>query len=133
LPKLAERIALPGVVGLLAGGVVLGPGVLGLLVRRAVRSRCSPSWASFCSCSSRDTKSTGSVQAGRWKAAGYGLLTFAVPLALGTAVGLVFGYRANAAILIGSLLASHTLLSLPAVKELGLLRLDSVVVTVGAT
>lgn len=134
LPKLAERIALPGVVGLLAGGVVLGPGVLGLLVPKGgpveMFAELGKLLLMFFAGYEIDLDQFKQV---RWKAAGYGLLTFAVPLALGTAVGLVFGYRANAAILIGSLLASHTLLSLPAVKELGLLRLDSVVVTVGAT
>jgi Kef-type K+ transport system membrane component KefB len=56
-----------------------------------------------------------------------------MPLLLGTAVGLAFGYPAIPAIVIGSLLASHTLLGLPVIDRLGLHRLEPVTATVGAT
>ena len=52
---------------------------------------------------------------------------------LGTAFGLAFGYGIIPAIVIGSLLASHTLISLPIVTRLGALGLEPVVVTIGAT
>jgi Kef-type K+ transport system membrane component KefB len=134
LPKLAERFALPGVVGLLAGGIVLGPAFLGLLAPKGgaveLFAELGKLLLMFFAGYEIDLEQFRRV---RWKAGGYGLLTFAVPLALGVAVGLAFGYGVNAAILIGSLLASHTLLGLPAVQDLGLLRRDSVVVTVGAT
>ncbi len=44
-----------------------------------------------------------------------------------------FGYPTIPAIVIGSLLASHTLLGLPAIDRLGLNRLEPVTVAVGAT
>jgi Kef-type K+ transport system membrane component KefB len=52
---------------------------------------------------------------------------------LGTIVGLAFGYAAIPAIVIGSLLASHTLLGLSIVSRLGLGGLEPVTVAVGAT
>jgi len=52
---------------------------------------------------------------------------------LGTAYGLAFGYGIIPAIVIGSLLASHTLLALPIVTRLGALGLEPVVVAIGAT
>jgi Kef-type K+ transport system membrane component KefB len=42
----------------------------------------------------------------------FGLVTTSIPLLLGTAVGLLFGYQPVAAIVLGSLVASHTLLSI---------------------
>jgi Kef-type K+ transport system membrane component KefB len=63
----------------------------------------------------------------------FGLITTTLPLLLGTAVGLWFGYLAIPAIVLGSLLASHTLLGAPIVKELGASRLEPVTVTYGAT
>ncbi len=63
----------------------------------------------------------------------FGLLTFALPMAAGTAAGLAFGYPAVSAILIGSLLASHTLIAFPIVTNAGLGSRPSVAVTVGAT
>src|SRR5206468_9557085 len=47
--------------------------------------------------------------------------------------GLGFGYSIIPAIVVGSLLASHTLLGLPIVKEFGASRVEPVVVTSGAT
>ena len=44
-----------------------------------------------------------------------------------------FGYALIPAIVVGSLLASHTLLSVPIVQRPGVIRLEPIVVTVGAT
>src|SRR5207342_976019 len=63
----------------------------------------------------------------------FGLATFALPLGTGVLVSLVFGYGWLAALLIGSLLASHTLLGYPILQRLGLARDEAVTVTVGAT
>jgi Kef-type K+ transport system membrane component KefB len=54
-------------------------------------------------------------------------------LLLGNTVGLIFGYRIIPAIVIGSLIASHTLLASPIVAQYGVNRLEPVIVTVGAT
>jgi Kef-type K+ transport system membrane component KefB len=62
-----------------------------------------------------------------------GLITAAVPLLFGAAVGLGFGYGTITAIVVGALLASHTLLGSRVVAELGANRLEPVTVTVGAT
>ena len=134
LPKLAERYSLPGVVGLLLGGILLGPEILGWLDPKSktieLFSELGKLLLMFFAGYEIDMEQFRRV---RWKAAGYGLLTFSLPLALGAAVGLSFGYGTNAAILIGSLLASHTLLGLPVIHDLGLMRRDSAVVPVGAT
>jgi Kef-type K+ transport system membrane component KefB len=63
----------------------------------------------------------------------FGILTTSIPLLLGTTVGFLFGYSATSAIVIGSLLASHTLLASPIVTKLGANRLESITVTIGAT
>src|SRR5262249_35741467 len=63
----------------------------------------------------------------------FGLVTTLVPLLLGTMAGLGLGYATIPAIVVGSLLASHTLLALPIVDELGVRRHEPVTITVGAT
>ena len=63
----------------------------------------------------------------------FGLVTTAVPLFLGTLFGFAFGYAVIPAIVVGSLLASHTLLGLSIVRRLGAVRLEPVIVTIGAT
>lgn len=51
---------------------------------------------------------------------------------VGTFLGLGFGDAMIPAIVVGSLLASHTLLSVPIVQRLGVIRLEPIVVTIGA-
>lgn len=63
----------------------------------------------------------------------FGLLTTTLPLLLGSAVGFLLGYGPLAAVVLGSLLASHMLLGGSIVRELGAGNLEPVTVTVGAT
>ena len=63
----------------------------------------------------------------------FGLLTTSIPLLLGTAVGFLFGYRPVSAVVLGSLLASHTLLAAPIVAKLRAIRCEPIAVTYGAT
>jgi Kef-type K+ transport system membrane component KefB len=63
----------------------------------------------------------------------FGMLTFSLPFSGGFLVGKFFGYGLNACILIGSLLASHTLLALPLIQKRGLLKYEFASVTVGGT
>ena len=134
LPKLAERIKLPGVVGLIAGGILLGPDILGLVNPKGNTFQLFNElgklllmfFAGF-EINLEEFKKVGK------RALGFGLLTFAIPLLVGTLVGLVLQIGLNGSILIGSLMASHTLLGLPIIKDYGLLKENAVMVTVGAT
>jgi len=51
----------------------------------------------------------------------------------GFVLGQMFGYSINASVLIGSLLASHTLLGFPIIQKLGLVRRPFALTTIGAT
>jgi Kef-type K+ transport system membrane component KefB len=63
----------------------------------------------------------------------FGLLTFAIPQVVGTGVGLLAGYGLLAAVLIGSLMGSHTLLGFPIVQRMKLVTDEAVAVTIGGT
>jgi Kef-type K+ transport system membrane component KefB len=63
----------------------------------------------------------------------FGFLTYSVPQVVGTAVGLLAGYGWLAAVLIGSLMASHTLLGFPIVQRMKLVTDEAVAVTIGGT
>src|SRR6185369_15452692 len=67
----------------------------------------------------------------RNRSIGFGLLTFGFPLTAGLLVGFWAGYPWVGALLIGSLLASHTLIAYPIVEKLGQLRNEAVTVTIG--
>jgi Kef-type K+ transport system membrane component KefB len=134
IPRLARRVRLPAVVGLLLSGVVIGPHGLGIFgEQRPIAeflAELGKLLLMFVSGLEIDLALFRQVQG---RAILFGLITTGIPLLLGTAVGLVFGYGLIAAIVVGSLLASHTLLGSPIVAELGANRLEPITVTVGAT
>jgi Kef-type K+ transport system membrane component KefB len=123
LPKIAERIKLPGVVGLIAGGILLGPDILGLVNPKGNTFQLFNElgklllmfFAGF-EINMKEFKKVGK------RALVFGLLTFSVPMIVGTLAGLTLQFDLNASILIGSLMASHTLLGLPIIKDYGLLK-----------
>jgi Kef-type K+ transport system membrane component KefB len=69
----------------------------------------------------------------RARSVAFGVLTTALPLLLGTVVGQWLGYGLVPAVVIGSLLASHTLLGSAIVRRLGATNLEPITITVGAT
>jgi Kef-type K+ transport system membrane component KefB len=134
VPKVCERIRLPAAVGLLAAGVVLD--------RPDWRSRrrASPVAAFFSEIGKLLLMFFAGLEIdivqftrSRGRSMVFGMLTFTLPLLVGIGVGRAFEYDWVAAVLIGSLLASHTLLGFPIVQRLGLTGNEAVTVTVGAT
>jgi Kef-type K+ transport system membrane component KefB len=133
-PKLSERAGLPGVLGLLIGGIVMGPDLLGLINPKGqVMQLFSELGKLLLMFFAGFEINLIQFQKEKKRAAGFGLLTFAFPLAIGTLIGLSLDYTLNTSVLIGSLMASHTLLGLPIIKNFGLTNHRTSVVTVGAT
>jgi len=134
IPPLVEKVKLPGLVGLLLAGVVLGPHGLKLLNPESetikLLSDIGKIYLMFVAGLEIDMRA---FRRTRDRSLSFGLATFLVPLATGTLVGQVFGFGWNASILIGSLFASHTLLAYPLVQRLGVVRNEAITVTVGAT
>lgn len=136
IPPLSRRVRLPAVVGLLLCGVMLGPHVLGFFGERPHRpiadffAELGKLLLMFFAGLEIDLAL---FRRTRNKSMIFGLVTTSIPLLLGTAVGLVFGYQPVAAIVLGSLLASHTLLAAPIIARLGETRLEPITITFGAT
>lgn len=134
IPPIFERLRLPGLVGLLFAGILLGPHGAGLLDSEsetmALLSDIGKVYLMFVAGLEIDLKV---FRQTRDRSLAFGLSTFLVPMITGTAIGLFFNFGWNAAILIGSLLASHTLLGYPIVQRLGVSRNEAVAVTIGAT
>ncbi len=134
LPSLMERLRLPGPVGYILAGIILGPQVLAVLNPDGkivqffadIGKLLLMFFAGF-------EVDIEQFNRARRKAATFGLATFSAPFLLGVAVGWLMGYPPNACAVIGAVLASHTLLGLPVVKAADLMHREAVVVTVGAT
>ncbi len=134
VPLLFERLRLPGLVGLLAAGIALGPQGLNLLSSELptvqLLSDIGVVYLLFVAGLEIDLEQ---FRQTRNRSATFGVVTFAIPLTVGTAIGRLFGFGWNAAILLGSLFASHTPLGYPIVSRYGLVRNEAVLVTIGGT
>ncbi len=134
VPFAARSLRLPACVGFILVGILVGPHVLGVVPQHDeiadFLSDLGKLLLMFFVGLEIDLTQF-AVQKSR--SIVFGLLTFALPMASGTAAGLAFGYPTVSAILIGSLLASHTLIAFPIVTGAGLGGRPSVAVTVGAT
>lgn len=134
VPILFERLRLPGLVGLLAAGVALGPNGLHLLhTKLPVMQLLSDIGLLYLMFVAGLEVDIAQFRKKKYRSAGFGSLTFLMPMIAGTLVGRQFGFDWNASILIGSLLASHTLLAYPIVSRLGVVGNEAVIVTIGAT
>jgi Kef-type K+ transport system membrane component KefB len=134
VPKLFERMKLPGLLGFILIGVLAGPQAFGFV------NPDSPIVHLFSDLGKLlfmffvgFEVDLAEFKKSRGQSFGFGLLTFILPLALGVLVARLNGYGWNASILIGSLLASHTLLAFPLIQKLGLASHPAIMAVIGGT
>jgi Kef-type K+ transport system membrane component KefB len=132
-PLVFERIGFPGIVGVIVGGLLIGPGVLDWVQRQGAVESLGDLGILFLMFLAGLELDLDEFEANRRGALTFGAFTFTIPFALGIAVAAGFGYGAATAMLFGSLWASHTLVAYPIVQEYGLLRDRSVGIAGGGT
>jgi Na+:H+ antiporter len=132
-PLLVERIGLPGIVGIILGGLIVGPFALGWIEREGAVESLGDLGILVLMFLAGLELDLDEFQANRRAALTFGAFTFAIPFALGALLVLPFGYGLATAMLFGSLWASHTLVAYPIVQERGLLRDRAVGVAGGGT
>lgn len=132
-PLVAERLRLPGLLGLLMFGALIGPNMLDVLPRfaglQAVGS-IGVLYLIFLAGLQLDLETFA-----RYKviSGGFGLFTSIIPMSLGIGVALLLGIDLLPAILIGSFWASFTLIAYPTVARFGVTRTRPVAAIVGAS
>ena len=134
LPRLFERIRLPGLIGLLLSGFVLGPMALGVIDadKDVIKflSTVGKLMVMFFAGLEIDMEQF----LRHWRRSlTFGFLTFSIPLTVGFGVSTAFGVPVFGALTVGSLLASHTLVGFVIIQKLGLAQDRAVSCSVGAT
>ena len=134
IPPLCRRVRIPAAVGLLLAGVALGPSGLHTLPQAAPVAEFFAEIGKLLLMffAGLEIDLSQFQRTGR-RSLVFGVLTFSIPQVVGTAVGLLAGYGWLAAVLIGSLMASHTLLGFPIVQRMKLVTDEPVAVTIGGT
>jgi Kef-type K+ transport system membrane component KefB/nucleotide-binding universal stress UspA family protein len=132
-PLIAERLRLPGLLGLLIGGALVGPNMLSILDDFTAfenTGQLGILYLIFLAGLQMDLETFRRF----WRiSGGFGLITSVFPFALGTLTTLQLGYGLKAAILIGSFWASFTLIAYPVLKQFDLTKNRAGAATLGAS
>ena len=134
LPKAMERLRLPAVLGFIIAGVLVGPHALGLVSPDGptigLLAELGKLLFMFFVGFEIDLEQ---FKKSRNRSLAFGTLTFLLPLTGGVLLGRATGNNWNGALLIGSVIASHTLLAFPIVLRAGLGHHPAVTTVVGGT
>src|SRR5205085_12544529 len=133
-PLVMERFRIPGLIGLLVGGMVIGPHVLAVVpATGGIVTDLGKVGLVYLMFMAGLELDLAVFDKHRNRAIVFALLTFVFPFAFGIVVGFGSSMGTAAAVLLGSLLASHTLITYPQIKRMGLAAKPSVAIAVGAT
>ncbi len=128
-----ERARLPGLIGLLLIGMVVGPGALGVLPREPVAELLGEVGLVYIMFLAGVEINLVVVREHKREVAVFGLLTLVLTFVLALGAGLLLQFSWIGALLLGTALCSHTLVAYPVVKAMGLLKRQAVVTAIGGT
>lgn len=132
-PLLAERLRLPGLLGLLVLGAVVGPNVADLFPSFATLNAIGAIGVLYLIFLSGLQLDLDAFRRNWRISAGFGALTSVFPFAFGVAAAMLSGIDTVPSILIGSFWASFTLIAYPIITRYGLTKNRSVSAIVGAS
>jgi Kef-type K+ transport system membrane component KefB/nucleotide-binding universal stress UspA family protein len=132
-PLISEWVHLPGIVGLIIGGMLVGPHGFNWLENSSSIELLSTIGLLYLMFSAGLEVDLHLFVRVRNRAMVFGLLTYMIPQLMGLAFGRFLGMSWLAALLLGSAFSSHTLIAFPILTRLGVVRNEAVSVTVGAT
>ena len=133
-PIIMGKLRIPHLIGMVLAGVLVGKYGLNILSRDAsfeLFGRVGLYYIMFLASLEMDMEG---LRRNKWRTLIFGLLTFAIPFLLTYVMGIgILGYTPIAALLLGCVMASNTLVSYPIVSRYGLQQKPSVVLSVGST
>ena len=133
-PLLFNRLGIPGILGLILSGVVLGPHGLGVLERDesvVLFSTIGLLYIMFLAGLEMDMDD---FRQNKNKSIVFGILTFIVPLILGWLGSYyVLGYSPLSSFLLASMFSTHTLVAYPVIGRLGITQHKTVTLILGGT
>lgn len=133
-PIFLRKLNIPGIIGLILSGVVIGPYGLNFLEKNSAVDLFSTIGLLYIMFIAGLELDMNEFKRNRNKSVLFGFFTFILPLAIGFPVCYyLLGYDFNASFLTASMFATHTLLSYPIVSRLGVSKNQAVAVTVGGT
>ncbi|REL37885.1 cation:proton antiporter [Rhodohalobacter sp. SW132] len=133
VPLVFQKINLPGIVGLLLAGTIVGPKGFGLIEAAGVIDVLGKVGLLYLMFLAGLEINLDQFKKEKKNTFVFGALTFLIPQTLGTLIFYWMGYSLPASLLIASMFASHTLVAYPIISRLGLMKEKSVSAAVGGT
>ncbi len=132
-PLLLQRMRIPGLIGIIIAGAIVGPNALNLLERDQTIVLLGTVGLLYLMFMAGVEIDLHGFKRHRNRSLLFGVLTFVIPISIGFGVGLILGYGTAAAILLASMFASHTLVSFPIASRYGIAKSQAVTMAVGGT
>lgn len=133
-PILLKKVNIPGIIGLILSGVIIGPHGFNILEKNSAVDLFSTIGLLYIMFIAGLELDMNEFKANRNKSVLFGLFTFIFPILVGFPVcHYVLGYNFNASFLTASMFATHTLVAYPIVSKLGVSKNQAVAVAVGGT
>lgn len=133
-PILLQRYKIPGLIGLLVAGAIMGPNGFGVLERDAAIILFGTVGILYIMFLAGLEFDLDDFSKNKNRSIIFGLTTFIIPLTLGTLLSYyVFHYSLASSILLASIFSSHTLLTYPILMRLGVHKSNAVTTTIGGT
>lgn len=132
-PILFERLRVPGIVGLIVAGAVIGPNALHLLDRSPTMVLLGTVGLLYLMFMIGLELDLNDFSRYRNRSLVFGTVSFAVPQAIGTGIGLASGYSLASSLLLGAVFSSHTVLAYPIASRLGIVKNLAVTTALGGT
>ncbi|SDL11443.1 Kef-type K+ transport system, membrane component KefB [Catalinimonas alkaloidigena] len=132
-PLVLSRFKVPGIIGLILAGALVGPKGLNLIqgTDTTLFSTVGLLYLMFLAGLEIDLID---FRKNQRKSIVFGAFTFLIPQTIGTLVGYYgLGFNWASSVLLASMFASHTLLTYPIVSRFGIARHEVVTITVGGT
>ncbi|MEX2402137.1 MAG: cation:proton antiporter [Rhodothermales bacterium] len=133
-PLVFGKLRIPGIVGLIVAGAIVGPSGAGLLERDSTMVLLGTVGLLYLMFVAGIALDLNQFHKLRSRSLTFGLISFLVPQSLGIAAGLyVLDFSLASSVLLGSIVGSHTLLAYPIASRLGLTKNAAVTTTMGGT
>ena len=133
-PLVFRKIKIPGIIGLILAGIIIGPHGLNLIAKNSaidLFSTIGLLYIMFLAGLELDMKGFANY---KHKSLVFGFFTFMIPLAIGYPVcRYLLEFSFETSFLVSSMFATHTLVAYPIVSRLGISRNEAVGITVGGT
>ncbi|AXJ00460.1 transporter, CPA2 family [Cyclonatronum proteinivorum] len=133
-PMVVQRLKIPGLVGTILAGTIVGPSVLGLLERDdtiILLGTVGLLYLMFMAGLSIDLNK---FEKNRNKSVAFGLISFLIPQLAALPVGmLLLDFSLASSLLLGSIVGSHTLLAYPIANRIGITKNTGVTMAMGGT